>query len=419
MFTIGLQTLINIFSNLKTQIMLTKKIRNIGYFLLASAISSAIIVSCSKNKDNVQTLPGVQSSKPAGDLQKIEIDFSTATLETRSGITVSPQGVSGTDKAFLVTAPVAISGWDKDAPFVSFHGSWEGSGIEDNTLQPSISVSADGQKWSEWYPVHFDADGENTASRKVSGPVDVDVNTRFVKFRAAFSDAGGKASLQKAVLYCFNPGHTSPEQKAEIARLQQEIDNAANNRANPALCAKPSFTSRTTWGARAATSSPSYTTVNFLIVHHEDGPNTSTDWAARVRSIQNYHMNTNGWSDIGYNYLVDPNGVPYEGRGGGENVIGAHFCGKNGNTMGICMLGNYSTVRPTNNAEYALKRILAWKAKQRGLNVLGTAFHVDRTINRVTGHQAGCATSCPGTALWNDLPRLRNDIQNNFIAQCP
>jgi hypothetical protein len=253
----------------------------------------------------------------------------------------------------------------------------------------------------------------------VFGPVDVDVNTRYVKFRAVFSDnTGSRAMLQKAVIYCFNPGHTSEAQKAEIRRLQDEINFAANER-NAALCAKPSFTSRTTWGARAATSSPSYTTVNFLIIHHEDGPNTSTDWAARVRSIQNYHMNTNGWSDIGYNYLVDPNGVPYDGRGGGENVIGAHFCGKNGNTMGICMLGNYSTVRPTNNAEYALKRILAWKAKQRGINVLGTAFHVDRTINTVTGHQAGCATSCPGTALWNDLSRLRNDVKVNFVDKCP
>lgn len=184
------------------------------------------------------------------------------------------------------------------------------------------------------------------------------------------------------------------------------------------MCTKPNFTTRSTWGARAAQSSPTYTTVNFIIVHHEEGSNSSTDWAARVRAVQNLHMDINGWADIAYNYLVDPNGVAYEGRGGVENVTGAHLCGKNTNTMGICMLGGYTTLLPTNNALYSLKRILAWKCVQRNLNPEATGYHVDRTIFKVSGHRSSCYTDCFGTTLFNFLPNLRTDINVNFITKC-
>ncbi|MFN7929681.1 MAG: hypothetical protein U0Y68_17395 [Blastocatellia bacterium] len=51
-----------------------------------------------------------------------------------------------------------------------------------------------------------------------------------------------------------------------------------------------------------------------LLVHHTANANTATDWAAVVRAIWSFHIFTNGWSDIGYNYLIDPN-VIYEGAG--------------------------------------------------------------------------------------------------------
>ena len=32
-------------------------------------------------------------------------------------------------------------------------------------------------------------------------------------------------------------------------------------------------------------------------------------------SFQNYHMNSLGWSDVGYNFLIGEDGYIYEGRG--------------------------------------------------------------------------------------------------------
>jgi peptidoglycan recognition protein len=59
-----------------------------------------------------------------------------------------------------------------------------------------------------------------------------------------------------------------------------------------------------------------------------------------VKGFQDYHMDTNGWSDIGYNFLVGGDGNIYEGRGWIR--VGAHTPGYNINSMGICLIGNFT-----------------------------------------------------------------------------
>ena len=59
-------------------------------------------------------------------------------------------------------------------------------------------------------------------------------------------------------------------------------------------------------------------------------------------------MQSNGWNDIGYNFLVDPFGQIFEGRGGGmtRNVIGAHAEGFNTGSVGVAVLGSYGSTAP-------------------------------------------------------------------------
>ena len=189
---------------------------------------------------------------------------------------------------------------------------------------------------------------------------------------------------------------------------------------------KPAVVSRTSWGCPDGQGSgwtPQYTAVTHLIVHHSATANTSSDWAATVRSIWNFHTNDRGWGDVGYNYLIDPNGVIYEGRAGGDNVIGAHFSCQNGGTMGVCMLGTFTSVSPTPAALTSLKRLLAWKAGQRGIDPLGSAYHPGTrlTLPRISGHRHGnpavpdyacTTTSCPGDNLYAQLQAIRTDVAN-------
>lgn len=52
-------------------------------------------------------------------------------------------------------------------------------------------------------------------------------------------------------------------------------------------------------------------------------------------------MNRRGWTDIGYNFLVGEDGNVYEGRGWGKK--GAHSVPFNGKSIGICIIGDYTS----------------------------------------------------------------------------
>jgi len=222
----------------------------------------------------------------------------------------------------------------------------------------------------------------------------------------------GGAVIRSIEVVLINPGKSVP---VEPEITQSPADSYP----------KPPVVSRTGWGCPIGQNTNcgnSTTTVTHLIVHHSAGSNSSSDWAAVLRSIYQLHTVTNGWCDVGYNYLIAPNGVIYEGRGGGDNVVGAHFCGYNGGTMGVCMLGTYTSVSPPAALLSSLSKILAWKADQRGINPLGVAYHPSSglTINNITGHRVGCTTECPGDAFFNnDLANIRMDVLSLIQSLAP
>lgn len=391
--------------------------------LVACLTMSSIFFSCTKVGKDVSN----DTLQVSEEKQQKNIQFSNYTFEQQNKTNVSGNYLVATEVGATAHSPkIELNQFKTAAPFISVYGVFNGIALDKENIKIEFSGSEDGNKWEDWIVVSPNFDADATSDNLTFNNVELNKTVHFVKFKLTYLNT--TAQLSTAKLFFFNPQITSKEEQLKIdeeaARINAEREiveiKGANisSAVNPALCAKPNFTTRGTWGARAAKSSPSYTTVNFIIVHHEEGSNSSTDWAARVRAVQNLHMDVNGWADIAYNYLVDPNGVAYEGRGGGENVIGAHLCAKNTNTMGICMLGGYTSVLPTNNALYTLKRILAWKCVQRNLNPEATGFHVDRTIFKVSGHRSSCSTDCPGTTLFNFLPNLRADINVNFIAKC-
>lgn len=99
--------------------------------------------------------------------------------------------------------------------------------------------------------------------------------------------------------------------------------------------------SREEWGARPPknTPNPIYGAKGLVVLHHTvtPQPGTPDDGAAWCREIQGWHMDGNGWNDIGYNFLVGA-GNGYVGRGWG--IVGAQCEGYNSQSHGIALLAN-------------------------------------------------------------------------------
>src|SRR6185503_14618684 len=113
---------------------------------------------------------------------------------------------------------------------------------------------------------------------------------------------------------------------------------------------QPEIISRDQWGASACPprAPPQYGEVKLAFIHHTVSATdyAPDDSAAMVLAICRYHRNSNGWNDIGYNFLVDRYGKIFEGRAGGvdQAVIGAQAQGYNSQSTGIANLGTFSTV---------------------------------------------------------------------------
>lgn len=165
---------------------------------------------------------------------------------------------------------------------------------------------------------------------------------------------------------------------------------------------------------------PVSTPTRHAIVHHSAGSTFDTNYTAVVRSYYLLHTEVNGWDDIGYNYLIARDGSIFAGRDPQnrtgvvqDNVRGAHFCGKNEYTMGICVIGDFTSQIPAAAALSSLCDLLAWKFEKDGLDPLGSQSHptpTDAALSRLAGHRDGCNTACPGNLLYSELFNLRQCV---------
>lgn len=194
--------------------------------------------------------------------------------------------------------------------------------------------------------------------------------------------------------------------------------------------APPAIISREEWGGDRIPprEPPDYGEVQLAFVHHTVSANTyaATDSASMVQAIAAFHRDVNGWNDIGYNFLVDRYGQVFEGRAGGIDraVVGAHAQGYNSRSTGIALLGTHTTDPPTPAALAALGRLIGWKLALHGVPLAGTVevvsaggaenrFPAGRrvTLDRISGHRDGDATTCPGDAAVGQLPAIRQLAQ--------
>ena len=192
--------------------------------------------------------------------------------------------------------------------------------------------------------------------------------------------------------------------------------------------AGPKVISRAQWGADESIRCKTPTYDDFIggaTVHHTAGSNdySRTESAEIVRAIYAYHAQTLGWCDVGYNVLVDKFGQIFEGRAGGldKAVQGAHAGGFNENTMGIAMMGDYSSESPSQETLDSVGEFLGWRLGQAGLDpegettmisegtdftFIGRGQSVDLPV--IFAHRDVGNTACPGDGAYAKMDEIRS-----------
>ena len=206
---------------------------------------------------------------------------------------------------------------------------------------------------------------------------------------------------------------------------------------------RPTIISRAAWGARPfgtgpapCPGGPEYApALKFAVVHHTvNGNSYSADQSyAMMRAIQAYHMDANGWCDIGYHFVVDRYGQIFEARDGGVDrpVIGGHAGGFNSGSTGVALLGDYTSTRPTTLQWGSLVHLLRWRLSVGGVNPVAGFSHVVANspcncmrwpagtpvsfANAIVWHRDVDSTACPGNSFAGMQSDLRTQVQSGIV----
>lgn len=258
-----------------------------------------------------------------------------------------------------------------------------------------LRTSPDGERWSEWTAPEIGSSDEGAHS----GYLDVDAPARFFQYRVL--DFAPPTYLAVEPKETIPPpmwtGSTSLADTADQDDLDlQEVPEPGTLQFTVktgigSLTVHP----RSEWGARAP-KCVAWTSPTRATIHHTVTPtNDSMSVTARLRQIQAYHMFTNGWCDIGYNFLVSRDGRVWRGRG--SQHLGAHTANANTGNVGVSFIGTYTSTSASSTQKCNAAKLLRW------LHNRFPALHLDRSD--VKGHrQIGTtATACPGNALYNQI----------------
>ncbi|MBI4272615.1 N-acetylmuramoyl-L-alanine amidase [Candidatus Uhrbacteria bacterium] len=284
-------------------------------------------------------------------------------------------------------------------------------------------------KWIEWSRV----DGENDT------PDSEDIDLPYDAF--FFSDATGyqiettQEGMQKGVITYFS---LLPYQRTRNDQVHMAVNEAP---------ADLTVISRSDWLDSSLELSvvnreklwpAEYDGVKKIVIHHtastlrdmnNDGLIDSNDYRSAVRAIYNYHAKSRKWGDVGYHFIIDPDGTIWEGRFGGDGVVGGHAhrerackkfgqsgTGFNKGSIGISLLGTYEDGDITPQAKEALTSLIARKAWEFDFEPVGRSFFVDQEYSNVVAHRDIDCTTCPGQKLYAYLPSIVAQAQEKYAS---
>ncbi len=165
-----------------------------------------------------------------------------------------------------------------------------------------------------------------------------------------------------------------------------------------ALVAAPPMVPRAAWGARPVSEGYIPHTPQRITLHM-DGAYFERDPIQRMQTLQSWAIDTRGWVDIPYHYVVDREGVIYEGRP-------VQFVGDTGTNydpsghISIAAMGDFDLQAPSRAQVEAIVALAAW---------LSATYHIPPAL--IQGHRDYAYTTCPGEYFYFDY------VQNGAIRR--
>lgn len=342
---------------------------------LSLALALGLMSACATTPHhllNTQQTPQQQLSSQSSTLQHVDgegdqitvslpRDFSrgqaTNTLIGQAGLRLENPSLGGQFVSPSIKAPFA---------FTALTASWDSTG--ENRVW--LRSSADGQSWSSWTQLDIEKD------HLLKQPA------QFIQYRIVL----GPQSSFEGLNFQFG----------RQVRIQPPFQGIKN-------ISKPAIVSRAEWGAQPPKHNYDAHKPIGIVIHHTWRPTQAQyTGAGTMRGIQRYHQKDKKWSDIGYHFVIGPEGVIFQGRP--ETVVGAHSSPNTG-MIGICVVGDYDPGQDpfTPKSDESLMQLLTWLTSEYQINT-----------DNFFGHRDFSTKSCPGDEVYKHLDRFKQDVQKNL-----
>ncbi len=195
-------------------------------------------------------------------------------------------------------------------------------------------------------------------------------------------------------------------QGGQVCMFSETADSTGPSCSDPSQA--PQIQPRSAWNAQTPSQNRAPHTPNRITVHHTVTANNASNGAQQVRNVQNIHMNQ-GWSDIGYHYLISWDGTIYAGNP--KNRIGAHAGGDNTGNLGIALLGTFHQNTAPSDAQIDSLTTM--------LRHLSDEFGIDLQRSNVQGHGEwpSQSTICPGQHVRNQLDAVVDAARGDAVCE--
>ncbi|MBI2638689.1 SpoIID/LytB domain-containing protein [Candidatus Peregrinibacteria bacterium] len=147
--------------------------------------------------------------------------------------------------------------------------------------------------------------------------------------------------------------------------------------------------------------------IKFIVMHYTALKDYPDDPLTEIRNIYHSHAVGKGWGDIGYHYLIDRKGNIYEGRKGGDFVVGGHAKPLNKISIGIALMGNYEDEELPAPMLKSTIELLDEISKKYSIDPLGQTEYKGKIYPNIQGHKDNTPKLDPGRYFYEKFQKIR------------